>query len=61
MSHGAVLRGNAIRPAMVIAVVDAPAHAGAGDAVEAVQMPLTTQAVWRALRGRYAQGPLLPG
>ena len=37
-------------PAVVNAVVDALAHAGLGRAAERVQMPLTSERVWRALR-----------
>ena len=37
-------------PAVVNAVVDALAHAGLGREAEAVQMPLTGECVWRALR-----------
>ena len=40
-------------PAVVNAVVDALAHAGLGRNAEKVQMPLTPQAVWRALRGEF--------
>ena len=36
-------------PAVVNAVVDALAQAGLGRAAEAIQMPLTTEVVWRAL------------
>ena len=38
-------------PAVVNAVVDALAHSGLGRKAEQVQMPLTAEAVWRALRG----------
>jgi carbon-monoxide dehydrogenase large subunit len=38
-------------PAVVNAVVDAVAHAGGGRRAERLQMPLTAEAVWRALRG----------
>jgi carbon-monoxide dehydrogenase large subunit len=37
-------------PAVVNAVVDALAHAGLGRDAERVQMPLTSEVVWRALR-----------
>ena len=37
-------------PAVVNAVVDALARAGAGDRALALQMPLTSERVWRALR-----------
>ena len=51
-------------PAVVNAVVDALAHglagAGQGRAAEALQMPLTAEAVWRGLRGQYPQA-VLPG
>jgi aerobic carbon-monoxide dehydrogenase large subunit len=40
-------------PAVVNAVVDALAHHGQGRDAERVQMPLTSEVVWRALRGRY--------
>ncbi|MDE2081568.1 MAG: xanthine dehydrogenase family protein [Burkholderiales bacterium] len=40
-------------PAVVNAVVDALAQAGQGRAAEQVQMPLTAETVWRALRGQY--------
>ncbi len=46
-------------PAVVNAVVDALAHAGQGRAAEQVQMPLTAETVWRALRGEYP-APRLP-
>ena len=49
-------------PAVVNAVVDALAHGvagtGQGRAAEALQMPLTAEAVWRGLRGQYPQGVL---
>ncbi|MDO9096380.1 MAG: xanthine dehydrogenase family protein molybdopterin-binding subunit [Rubrivivax sp.] len=38
-------------PAVVNAVVDALAHSGLGRQAERVQMPLTAEVVWRALRG----------
>ncbi len=47
-------------PAVVNAVVDALAHAGQGRAAERVQMPLTPEVVWRALRGEYAAPLGLP-
>jgi carbon-monoxide dehydrogenase large subunit len=37
-------------PAVVNAVVDALARAGAGAQVDALQMPLTAEKLWRALR-----------
>jgi len=43
-------------PAVVNAVIDALAHAGQGRQAEQVQMPLTSQVVWRALQGDYDQG-----
>lgn len=36
-------------PAAVNAVIDALVRAGAGDRVDALQMPLTAERVWRAL------------
>jgi carbon-monoxide dehydrogenase large subunit len=39
-------------PAVVNAVVDALASAGLGRKAEQVQMPLTSEVVWRALQGR---------
>ena len=44
-------------PAVVNAVIDALAHAGLGRDAEKVQMPLTAETVWRALRGEF-QAPL---
>jgi aerobic carbon-monoxide dehydrogenase large subunit len=41
-------------PAVVNAVVDAVAMAGQGRQAERMQMPLTAEVVWRALRGQYA-------
>ena len=38
-------------PAVVNAVVDAVARAGQGRKAEQMQMPLTPEVVWRALRG----------
>jgi aerobic carbon-monoxide dehydrogenase large subunit len=40
-------------PAVVNAVVDALANSGLGRDAEKVQMPLTAQTVWRALRGDF--------
>lgn len=40
-------------PAVVNAVVDAISSAGQGRAAEQVQMPLTAEVVWQALRGQY--------
>jgi len=48
-------------PAVVNAVVDALDHAGQGAAAEQVQMPLTPEVVWRAVRGGYGTGSVLPG
>ena len=47
-------------PAVVNAVVDALDHAGQGAAAEQVQMPLTAEAVWRALNGSYP-AKVMPG
>jgi len=44
-------------PAVVNAVVDALAHAGQGRDAERVQMPLTSERVWRALQGDYGAPP----
>ncbi|MDW8258155.1 MAG: xanthine dehydrogenase family protein molybdopterin-binding subunit, partial [Gammaproteobacteria bacterium] len=38
-------------PAVVNAVIDALLRAGAGERAFALQMPLTPERVWRALRG----------
>ena len=38
-------------PALVNAVVDALARAGSSEAAHALQMPLTPERVWRAIRG----------
>jgi carbon-monoxide dehydrogenase large subunit len=40
-------------PAVVNAVVDAVAHSGQGRAAEQMQMPLTSEVVWKALHGQY--------
>ena len=40
-------------PAVVNAVIDALDHAGQGRKAERVQMPLTSERVWRALHGDY--------
>ena len=40
-------------PAVVNAVIDALAAAGLGRAAERVQMPLTSETVWRALKGEF--------
>ena len=47
-------------PAVVNAVVDALAHTGLGRRAEQVQMPLTSEVVWRALRGEFAAPLNLP-
>lgn len=47
-------------PAVVNAVVDAVATAGQGRKAEQMQMPLTAEVVWRALRGQYAAAQPLP-
>jgi carbon-monoxide dehydrogenase large subunit len=46
-------------PAVVNAVVDAVASAGQGRQAERMQMPLTAEVVWRALRGDYPAAPAL--
>ncbi|HEY2977339.1 MAG TPA: molybdopterin cofactor-binding domain-containing protein, partial [Burkholderiaceae bacterium] len=45
-------------PVVVNAVIDALDHAGQGRDAERVQMPLTAERVWRALRGQYDPPPL---
>ena len=45
-------------PAVVNAVVDALAEAGLGRDAERVQMPLTGERVWRALRGDFPASPM---
>jgi carbon-monoxide dehydrogenase large subunit len=47
-------------PAVVNAVVDALDHAGLGRRAEQVQMPLTSEVVWRALRGDFPAPTTLP-
>ena len=47
-------------PAVVNAVVDAIAAAGQGRLAEQVQMPLTAETVWRALRGQFPPPLQLP-
>ena len=47
-------------PAVVNAVVDALAHSGLGRRAEQIQMPLTAEVVWRALRGEFAPALQLP-
>ena len=48
-------------PAVVNAVVDAVAHAGQGRRAERMQMPLTPEVVWRALRGEVPAPLVLRG
>ncbi len=48
-------------PAVVNAVIDALDHAGHGPAARALQMPLTPEAVWRALHDRPAAALPFPG
>jgi carbon-monoxide dehydrogenase large subunit len=45
-------------PVAVNAVIDALDHAGQGRNAERVQMPLTSERVWRALHGQYDPPPL---
>ncbi|MFI4929503.1 MAG: xanthine dehydrogenase family protein molybdopterin-binding subunit [Burkholderiales bacterium] len=45
-------------PVVVNAVIDALDHAGQGRNAERVQMPLTSERVWRALHGQYDPPPL---
>ncbi len=45
-------------PAVVNAVVDALDHAGLGRDAEQVQMPLTSERVWRALRRDFGPAPM---
>ena len=47
-------------PAVVNAVVDAIACTGLGRQAEQVQMPLTAETVWRALRGEFPPRLVLP-
>ena len=47
-------------PAVVNAVVDALARAGLGRQAEKLQMPLTPEVVWRALRGELPPSPFKP-
>ena len=47
---GLILVSVGATPAVVNAVIDALARAGAGEAAEALQMPLTPEKLWRALR-----------
>ena len=44
-------------PAVVNAVIDALDHAGLGRAAEQLQMPVTSQRVWRALAGEFDPSP----
>ena len=46
-------------PAVVNAVIDALAGTGLGRQAERVQMPLTSEVVWRALKGEFG-GPIFP-
>lgn len=46
-------------PAVVNAVVDALAHSGLGRAAERVQMPVTSEVVWRALRNDWPPVPVI--
>ncbi|MEF7613708.1 xanthine dehydrogenase family protein molybdopterin-binding subunit [Aquincola sp. MAHUQ-54] len=50
-------------PAVVNAVIDALDHAGLGRDAERIQMPVTSERVWRALRSDFDPPPLaaLPG
>lgn len=45
-------------PAVVNAVIDALDHAGQGAAAERIQMPVTSERIWRALAGDYDPAPL---
>jgi carbon-monoxide dehydrogenase large subunit len=45
-------------PAVVNAVVDALDQAGLGRDAERIQMPLTSERVWLALRGEFGPAPL---
>jgi len=45
-------------PVVVNAVLDALHRAGRGNEIERLQMPLTSEKVWRALRGDVAPSPL---
>ena len=47
-------------PAVVNAVVDALAHAGLGRDAERMQMPLTSEVVWRALRRDFGPARAVP-
>lgn len=47
-------------PAVVNAVIDAVATAGQGRKAEQLQMPITAEQVWRALRGEFPPAPVLP-
>jgi carbon-monoxide dehydrogenase large subunit len=44
-------------PTVVTAVIDALSHAGLGRDAERVQMPLTSEHVWRALAGEFTPPP----
>jgi len=47
-------------PAVMNAVVDALDHAGLGRDAERVQMPATSERVWRALAGAIEPSPFAP-
>jgi len=47
-------------PAVVNAVIDALDHAGQGRRAERIQMPLTSERIWRSLHGHYDPPPLPP-
>ncbi len=44
-------------PAVVNAVVDALDHAGLGRDAERIQMPMTSERVWRALARQFEPSP----
>ncbi len=48
-------------PAVVNAVVDALDHAGLGRDAECIQMPVTSERVWRALKRDFGPSPFEPG
>jgi carbon-monoxide dehydrogenase large subunit len=48
-------------PAIVNAVVDALDSAGLGRNAEKIQMPITSERVWRALQRDFGQSPFAPG
>ncbi len=47
-------------PAIVNAVVDALDHAGLGSDAEKIQMPMTSERVWRALKRDFGPSPFKP-